>query len=92
VPWRDPAPSGFYRLIRVASLTFIRPFPNFRRMSIDFSDFRSPAATPAGTAPADPSPQTGDACDVCGASALEWRKCKLVCLQCRSIVKSCADL
>ena len=31
-------------------------------------------------------------CDVCGSSRTTWRKCKLVCLDCHSIVKSCADL
>jgi len=61
-------------------------------MPSDFYDFRTPASRRAGTAPVDPPPQTGDVCDVCGSATLEWRKCKLVCLQCRSIVKSCADL
>jgi hypothetical protein len=61
-------------------------------MPSDFYDFRSPAAARAGMAPVDPPPQTADVCDICGSTALEWRKCKLVCLQCRSIVKSCADL
>ena len=32
------------------------------------------------------------ACDYCGSSALEWRKCKLVCDNCKQINKSCADL
>jgi hypothetical protein len=31
-------------------------------------------------------------CDYCGAAALTWRKCKLVCGNCANIVKSCADL
>lgn len=31
-------------------------------------------------------------CERCGAVALEWRNCKLICPHCRSIVKSCADL
>ena len=31
-------------------------------------------------------------CDYCGAQRLVWRKCKLVCEQCRQINKSCADL
>jgi hypothetical protein len=31
-------------------------------------------------------------CDYCGATALSWRKCKLVCGSCGNIVKSCADL
>jgi hypothetical protein len=33
-----------------------------------------------------------ESCDVCGSARTEWRKCKLVCLDCRQIVKSCADL
>ena len=43
----------------------------------------TPAATPAVAA---------ESCDVCGSDALWWRNCKLVCANCRSIVKSCADL
>lgn len=40
-----------------------------------------------------PAPEGLDeSCDVCGSARTEWRKCKLVCLDCRQIVKSCADL
>ena len=35
---------------------------------------------------------TGELCDYCGAEALRWRKCKLICDSCGNIVKSCADL
>ncbi len=43
--------------------------------------------------PSPPSPEGLDeSCDVCGSGRTEWRKCKLVCLDCRQIVKSCADL
>lgn len=31
-------------------------------------------------------------CDMCGSTAVEWRKCKLVCPTCGTILKSCADL
>jgi hypothetical protein len=31
-------------------------------------------------------------CDYCGSARLEWRKCKLICADCRQINKSCADL
>lgn len=31
-------------------------------------------------------------CDYCGARALVWRTCKLMCTNCCNIVKSCADL
>ncbi len=43
------------------------------------------AATPDG-------PAQGETCDYCGSSALTWRKCKLICDDCRQINKSCADL
>ena len=33
-----------------------------------------------------------DCCDYCGSPRLEWRKCKLICADCRQINKSCADL
>ncbi|MGH7653803.1 MAG: hypothetical protein ACREN6_03985 [Gemmatimonadaceae bacterium] len=33
-----------------------------------------------------------ETCDHCGAEALVWRKCKLICEACGNIVKSCADL
>jgi len=33
-----------------------------------------------------------ECCDYCGSPRLEWRKCKLICADCRHINKSCADL
>jgi hypothetical protein len=33
-----------------------------------------------------------ECCDYCGSIRLEWRKCKLICGDCRQINKSCADL
>ncbi|MFI5230684.1 MAG: hypothetical protein ACHQWU_16550 [Gemmatimonadales bacterium] len=33
-----------------------------------------------------------ESCDYCRSPRLEWRKCKLVCADCRQINKSCADL
>jgi len=33
-----------------------------------------------------------ESCDYCGSPKLEWRKCKLICANCRQINKSCADL
>jgi hypothetical protein len=47
---------------------------------------RPPGAEPAGDAASE------ERCDYCGATALVWRKCKLVCENCHNIVKSCADL
>ena len=37
-------------------------------------------------------PALGELCDYCGAERLVWRKCKLICEQCKQINKSCADL
>ena len=37
-------------------------------------------------------PLPGEACDVCNARALVERKCKVICTNCHSIVRSCADL
>jgi hypothetical protein len=33
-----------------------------------------------------------DVCDICGSANVVWRKCKLICLTCGTILKSCADL
>lgn len=33
-----------------------------------------------------------ETCDYCGSTELHWVKCKLICLNCRQINKSCADL
>ena len=48
-------------------------------------------------APAAPRPSVAHAspraaCDVCGCDALYELRCKVVCGNCRSIVRSCADL
>jgi hypothetical protein len=51
------------------------------------------AAEPAS--PNDPTVHNGAplaSCDYCGSARLEWRKCKLICADCRQINKSCADL
>jgi len=31
-------------------------------------------------------------CDYCGSARVGWRKCKLICDDCKQINKSCADL
>jgi hypothetical protein len=41
---------------------------------------------------APPTAAEVESCDYCGAVTLEWRKCKLLCTNCRQINKSCADL
>ena len=40
----------------------------------------------------DPAQPQAESCDVCGSPTLVWRNCKLICTNCRSILKSCADL
>jgi hypothetical protein len=37
-------------------------------------------------------PNEPPACDICGSTRLVWRRCKLVCENCHTILKSCADL
>ena len=37
-------------------------------------------------------PAQGETCDYCGSPTLTWRKCKLICDDCKQINKSCADL
>ena len=53
-------------------------------------------ATPASDPPLAAAPHepvvAAEQCDLCGSPDLWWRNCKLVCRNCRSIVKSCADL
>jgi hypothetical protein len=41
-----------------------------------------------GEAPGAPA----ETCDLCGSASVEWRNCKLMCLSCRAIVRSCSDL
>jgi len=42
-------------------------------------------ASPAVTSP-------GERCEVCGVAAVVERKCKVICLNCHTILKTCADL
>jgi hypothetical protein len=59
-----------------------------------------PSAEPSAQAvpaPPDRDREIDDAtvaasCDYCGSVRLEWRKCKLICDDCKQINKSCADL
>lgn len=37
-------------------------------------------------------PVAREICDVCGADRVVWRRCKLICEHCGTIVLSCADL
>ncbi len=53
---------------------------------------RSKRASDEPPAAAGDANVAADVCDYCGSRALEWRKCKLICTNCRQINKSCADL
>lgn len=37
-------------------------------------------------------PTEHTSCPVCGATTLQEIRCKVICLRCRTIVQSCADL
>jgi len=51
-----------------------------------------PTPLPAEATPRQYQGKAADVCDICGSDRLVWRNCKLLCTNCRSIVKSCADL
>ena len=51
-----------------------------------------PTPLPAEATPRQNQGKAADVCDICGSDRLVWRNCKLLCTNCRSIVKSCADL
>ena len=51
-----------------------------------------PGAPTGAPTPGADGPAQGETCDYCGVATLTWRKCKLICDNCRQINKSCADL
>jgi hypothetical protein len=52
----------------------------------------APGGRTSPETPRDGAFAAGETCDYCGAEALSWRKCKLICANCSQINKSCADL
>lgn len=50
------------------------------------------AAAPRHAAASHDIGELRDICDICGREELYELKCKVVCGNCRSIVRSCADL
>jgi hypothetical protein len=51
------------------------------------------AERPAGTPEIDaPPPDEVEQCPVCGSEDLADIRCKVICRNCRTIVKSCSDL
>jgi len=53
---------------------------------------RDPAGTPPEPRRSDGEPPSSEVCDLCGSDRIVWRRCKLICENCRTILKSCADL
>jgi uncharacterized membrane protein len=56
---------------------------------------RDSRAIGQATEAARPTVESADAiatCDVCGVAAVVERKCKVICLNCHTILKTCADL
>jgi hypothetical protein len=39
-----------------------------------------------------PTEDDPDSCDICGSTKIVWRNCKLICQNCGTMLKSCADL
>ena len=39
-----------------------------------------------------PTEDDPDRCDICGSTKIVWRNCKLLCQNCGTMLKSCADL
>jgi len=51
------------------------------------------AAPPALPAPPAPGPEARvESCDICGSTDLADLRCKVICRNCHTILKSCADL
>jgi hypothetical protein len=54
------------------------------------ADDAAPQSRPS--VPPGPPVTPPESCDICGSESVQWRSCKLICLSCRAIVRSCADL
>jgi hypothetical protein len=39
-----------------------------------------------------PGDRAGEPCEICGAREVLWLRCKLICRNCQTILKTCADL
>lgn len=42
--------------------------------------------------PNSPNGAAVESCEICGSDRVSWRKCKQLCLNCGTILKSCSDL
>jgi hypothetical protein len=70
----------------------IRLIGSMHEPAESFIGFERAAADPPAPADAATRDAPVASCDYCGSARLEWRKCKLVCEDCKQINKSCADL
>lgn len=61
-------------------------------MSRPLNNANDSSPQPLQNTPPKPPVTPVDSCDLCGSESVQWRSCKLVCLSCRAIVRSCADL
>jgi hypothetical protein len=61
-------------------------------MSIPVGKPNESAPHTASGAPVKVPAAPAESCDLCGSESVEWRSCKLICLSCRAIVRSCSDL
>lgn len=61
-------------------------------MSRPVNKARDTSAETVRRAPVEASATPAETCDLCGSESVEWRSCKLMCLSCRAIVRSCSDL
>ena len=71
----------------IAALLGFEPVPRKREVAAD-REVKPVVERPVET----PLSGMTETCDYCGSARLEWRKCKLICLTCSQINKSCADL
>jgi hypothetical protein len=61
-------------------------------MSKPLNNARDASSKAPSRLPPEPSAPPAETCDLCGSESVEWRSCKLICLSCRTIVRSCSDL
>jgi hypothetical protein len=61
-------------------------------MSRPLKKARDASAEPLRRVPVEAPATPAETCDLCGSESVEWRNCKLICLSCRAIVRSCSDL
>lgn len=51
-----------------------------------------PSPEPGPSPESPPARQPDDVCEICGSSNLAEIRCKTICLNCHTILKTCSDL